>query len=211
MADTFLQVKTWVANRANRSLTAEDTYIGDAVVSAIQFFEQEQFPFLQASTSLTLLSGANSVALPSDFGTLVNLRLLDDTTLYNDRNGGFRQCTYEELQDKKELSPNTSYRPNWWALYGSTIYVERPANQNYTLELDYNKQDSSYPSADADTSVFFGDQGRDLVRYRALEFYYRDRLKGFEQAERYRIMADRKVLQLRIKHNKRYGNNLRLQ
>lgn len=180
MAVTFGALKTRIQNETNKPSSANLTFIGDAIVTAIKYYEPQAFWFTDHKDTLTLLSGVNSVALPSDFKAMQNLRIIVNG-FYVGRNTGF------ELVDNAALEDNwpdatLSQTPQEWSKFGSLVYVNCLADQNYSLPITYTRGDTSYPSEDGDTSIWF-DEAADLIRYKAMATFYRDKLHGFDEAD----------------------------
>jgi len=171
-AVNFGQMTQRIKDEVNRPSTSNDAFIQDAILTAIRFYTGKPFYFLEAQDSVTLLDGDTDVALPSDFGSLYKLRLLDDTTYYTDTNG-IELMTISELVDAVSvLQPG---RPTRIAIWDETLYTDYEAQDDYDIDLWYYQKDATLPSADGDTSVFF-DDGQDLIRNKAIEYFYRDRL-----------------------------------
>ncbi len=190
MAVTFGTMKTRIQAETNRPSTANLTYIGDAIVTAIKFYEAKPIWFTEKKDTVTLSSASNNVSLPSDFKRIINLRLAYSASAYRGKGTGFDPKTMKELEEDW-TDPTLSQTPVEWALFGSKIYVNCLADQSYTLPITYNYGDSTYPSADGDTSVWF-EEGADIIRYKAMATFYRDKLHGYDLADK----ADAKAEEL---------------
>ena len=180
MAVTFGALKTRIQAEVNRPSSAYTSPIGDAIVTAIKFYEAKPVWFTEKKGTLTLLSAANSVTYPTDLKAITNLRILVGTT-YRGKGTGFRPTDIKAMEDEW-TDPTLSQTPAEWALFNSSIYVNCLADQNYTLAITYNYGDSTYPSADGDTSVWF-EEGADTIRYKAKAIFYRDRLHAYDLAD----------------------------
>lgn len=187
-AVTFGALKARIHNEVNRPSAVNLDFIGNAIVTAIMFYETKPMWFTEVKDTLTLVSGSNNVALPADFKAIINLRILVNGT-YRDSIGGFKSTDIKTMEDNW-ADPTLSQTPVEWALFNDSIYVNCLADQDYTLAITYNYGDATYPSADGDVSVWF-DAGQDLIRYKATSIFYDDRLHDISLAERYEEKADK--------------------
>jgi hypothetical protein len=172
-AVTFSALKTRIQREVNRPSTTYLTDIGEAIVTAIRFYDRRPVWFTEKSSTLTLSSGSATASLPTDFRRLINLQLQVDSR-YRDVNNGFKPVEYEVLR-RNWLDPTLSQTPVEYALFADTLYFNCLADQDYTVRIDYNYGDVTYPSADGDTSVWF-DEAQDVIRYEATAIFYDDRL-----------------------------------
>ena len=198
MAVNFGQLKTRIASDVNRSATQFDTELGNAIVSAIVFLEQENLFFNQKTSTLTLASGDSSVSLPTDFKAMITLQALVGTNYIGEKEN-FKGTTFNTLWADNILTSNTG-SPNQWAIFAGGLYFDRPADQDYTLRIAYNYGDATYPSSPADTSVWFQDVCVDAVRYKAEALFWRDTLHDLAKANEYETMTAATV-------NRLYGRN----
>lgn len=179
MADTFGTLKARIQQEVNKPSTAYLTPIGNAIVSAIRFYEKTPAPFNEVVASLTLSSGDSSVALPADYALTVDLKLYD-TNRYFGSKSGFSGSDYVSVSDYLSCNANPC-RPAYYAVFGNNFYFSAIANKDYSLRLAYNNKDTAYPSGDNDTSLWFGD-GLDIIRYHAMGIFYSDTLHSDELA-----------------------------
>lgn len=180
MAVSFGDLKTRIKSDVNRPSNALDTAVEDSIRSAIRFYTGIRFYFLETRANVSLSSGSDTAALPDDFKGVIKLRLLKNSVYYTDGNG-FDPVSYDTLLNNY-TSSNTPTTPTQWAIFANALYFNSVADTSYTLDLSYIKGDVSLPSADGDTSVFF-DEAQDLIRYKAEEFFYRDKLRAEELAQ----------------------------
>lgn len=200
-AVTFGAMKTRISSETNRDSTTEIAAIGDAIVTAIRFYDRKRFWFTETNTTLTLSASANTVSLPSDFRALINLRVLVNGQ-YIGKDDGFLPVSYEQLKNE-ETNPTRTGSPEEYALFGSLIRVTPLADQAYTLDLDYIRGDASYPSADGDTSLWLGDEGQDIIRNKAKAIFYRDTLGSDDLAAFFESQAFSYLNNLIIDNNSR--------
>lgn len=200
MAVTLAQLRTRIRNEINKPSTQYDTFIDDAIRSAIRFYSGERFWFLEETTTLTLASGNSSTALPTNFGLHRKLRVKVNN-IWRTHGKGFDHITFDELKDEFTDASATG-APTNWATFGAAIYVDKAADSNYEMDIAYIKKDTSLPDADGETSVWFED-GQDLIREKAMEFVYRDRLHAYEKANEHETKAATWLNTLTTQHNQR--------
>lgn len=181
-AVTFGALKSRIQAEVNRPSSANLAFIGNAIVTAIMYYETKPAWFTEKKDTLTLLSGDNSVALPDDFKAIIGLRLLKDG-FYRGPRDGFKGTDIKALEDNW-TDATLSQTPVEWALFNGSIYFNCLADQDYTLPITYHYGDVTYPSADGDTSVWF-DAGQDLIRYKATAIFYEDRLHDVNMGQLY--------------------------
>lgn len=109
-----------------------------------------------------------------------SLRLIKNG-IYIGNSNGLVGVDYEKMLDSQYVI-NYSGTPTAWALYGSKIYFNAFADQDYTLSMAYNVGDLVYPSADSDISIWFN-EGQDIIRYHAMGVFYNDNLHSAELAQ----------------------------
>lgn len=189
MAVTFGALKARIQREVNRPSASYLEDIGNAIVTAIQFYEKTPLFFNETLGNLTLLPGASTVVLPDDFGSLIDLKIFDTNRFYGDASG-FKGMEYVFVSDQLACNVNPG-RPRYHALFNNTICMSSIADTNYELMIAYYNKDTSYPVADSDTSIWFG-EGVDVIRYHAMGTFYKDRLHSdelgdpkFEQAALY--------------------------
>lgn len=190
-AVTFADLKTRILKEADaESTSGQSLYfeaIGNAIISAIRYYEGTRFWFLEKTANITILNTQTLIALPTDFKSLIQLRLRVGNEWLTDRNG-FELVSYDRL---KELATDATAtgQPRYCALYSNAVVVDRAVDKNYTIEVTYCRGDVNYPSADGSTSIWF-DDGVELIRYKALEIFYRDKKQAEDKAQFYKVAAD---------------------
>lgn len=149
-----------------------DTQIDNAIRSTLRDLRQRKFWFLEESDTLTLASGDNSVALPSDFGTEDSFELISSgLRLTNGR--GFDFLSFNDLRRKYwTTSPVDTGQPVACAVSG-LLYTSHIADASYSIDVFYFKKDATLPEGNNDTSVWF-DDGYDVVRSQAQFIFKRD-------------------------------------
>lgn len=204
-AATFSEMKQTILNMTKRGSGAL-TDIGNSITSAIRFYERKPLWFNQTYTeSLTLSTGSSSLSLPATFKKELMVRV-QVSGLWSGESNGFKGKSFQELKANLFTDPTATGRPQYWAILGNTLYIDRIADTDYTIGLHYVYGDSSYPSADGDTSIWF-DEARDLIRYYAAGLYYQDYLHAEEKAQTYFNKADSWINNLTIDFNTREAEN----
>lgn len=177
---TLSTIRNRIKSDLELSGTARDSQIDDAIRSAIRWYNGSQLWFLQKKDAVTLLTGNDSVALPSDFGSLKpRSGRLPYSGIYYSQGYGFDQYTWAELNGRFR-SNLTSARPTKYAISGSTLYVDCLADGDYAIELTYFKKDATEPTGDSGTSFWF-EEGQDAIRARAMAFF-KDEAQDYETA-----------------------------
>lgn len=208
MAVTFSALKARIHQEVNRPAAANLAYIGNAIVTAIKFYEQSPMYFNETMGSLTLAEGNSSVALPDDYGSMIDLKLFDGNRYYGTQSD-FKGAEYVFVSDRLACNPNPC-RPRWHGNFGNSIYFDAIADQDYVLQLAYYSRDVSYPVADNDTSIWFGD-GVDVIRYHAIATFYNDTLHSPELGDPFFDKAALYFDNLMIDNNNRDKFNMRLE
>lgn len=203
MAVTLGQLTARILRETSRDSSFEPA-VNDAIVTAIKELEREQFWLFETNTQLLLLSGNNSVALPTDFAESIVVRLIVND-IYMTEDSGFTPVTnYEIFGLTRQYVQGVPYM---WAIYGNSIYVYPWADADYVVDLFYFQKDSVYPVNYTDTSLWLGDLTADLTRYKALTTFYRDSLQAEEKALYYENKANDIITNLRIRNNQRQTIN----
>ena len=174
MTTTAGDIRTRIKSDLIINSTDYDTQIIAAIQSALRQLRGKRYWFLKEIGTLTLLSGASSVALPDDYSAPYEFELINNGTRCGD-GFGFDYLTFDRLKREYWLtSPLQTTQPVACATFGSLLYVSCLANDNYSIPITYYKQDVTLPDA-GDTSVWF-DDGYDVVRTLAQFIFKRDSL-----------------------------------
>lgn len=182
MAVTLGALTARIQQEVNRPSSRYIAPIHNAIVTAIQFYEKTPLYFNETTATLTLASGASSVLLPVDYGSMIDLKIYA-TNRYLGTNSGFKGAEYVYVSDL--LSCNTTpCQPHFHANFAKSIYFDSIADAAYPLKLAYYNIDTIYPVLDSDTSIWFGD-GVDIIRYHAMATFYNDTLHSSEIGDPY--------------------------
>ena len=189
----LLDLRTRIKNALAIQGTEFDTDIDDSICSALTELEQEPMWFLQKKDTVTLLTGNDSVSLPSDFAAPFNARVLINN-VYRDKQSGFQKQDFTVLEDlyRKQLTSGYPMNYTYWA---GSIYVDVTANADYTIDLTYLQKDAVKPSDDTDTSVWFN-EGLDAVRTLAMAMF-KDDVEQYDSVGNDWAKAERALNKLR--------------
>ncbi len=207
MAVTLLTMRNRILNDSERDSSTFSTYVDQKIVAAIKFYERKgRFWFLESnSTSLTLASSATTTTLPSNFSKLIRVRVLQDGVYISDP-VGLEMVSYDELK-RRAVDTNLSRAPFYCAIYGrNTLKFYPKADQEYTLDVDYILKDASYPSGDADTSVWMDNESEDLIYYKASAGFWGDVLHDETKRQEFETLAGREWNELIKANNNREYN-----
>jgi len=171
-------------SRIKNALAIQDTIyddaIDDSIRSALSQYRNQPFWFLQKIGTVTLLTDSDNVALPSDFASPMQARILVND-IYRGETAGFIKQEFKYLQEKYKAQ-TTSGVPQYYAYYGKNIYTDASANADYTIQLVYYQKDATLPQGDSDTSVWF-DDGYDAIRTLAMAIF-KDEALEYQSADR---------------------------
>lgn len=204
MAVTIGQMIARILRETNRDDSFQIS-VQDAIITAIKELEKEQYWLFEKSDQLPVIPNTNTVPLPDDFVSLIDLRLIFNDVYYSSTNG-FVGVTYNDMRSYQNIL-NLSGMPNRWALYGNNIVLSPTPPDNYILDIDYYYKDVVYPVNYDDTSVWLGDLTEDLTRYKALANFYRDTLQAEEKAMFYINRAQEFITNMNIRNNTRQRIN----
>ena len=175
---TLLDMRTRIKSALAIQGTEFDTDIDDSIRSSLLELQQGRMWFLEKKGTVTLLDGADSVALPDDFGSGKNARILINT-VYRGETQGFIKHDFRTLEEVYRRTLYDGYPQNY-AYYGTTLYVDVTANADYPIDLTYYQKDVTLPTDDTDTSIWF-DDGYDAVRTLAMAMF-KDEVEGYDTA-----------------------------
>jgi hypothetical protein len=161
---TLADIRDQVKNRLVLPGTTKDSEIDGCIRQAIKQLRLKRYWFLREISELTLSADSLTVDLPDNFASLISVDLIDGNNRYTHETG-FALLTYERLR-QQYYAYRTVHTgiPCAVALFANQrLYVSHKPSQDYTLEMVHTKQDITLPTNDADTSVWFGRDGYDLI------------------------------------------------
>jgi hypothetical protein len=180
-SDLYTRIEREVLKQTN---TIYLTDVKNAIISAIRYYEHKPVWFTEVvGTDLSITSGTDNVSLPANFASMKSLRVWNGSR-YLDETSGFEPVTFDELRRIKADNPNKTTTPSFWALWAGKVYVDSTVSTTTTAPIDYYKKDTSYPSGASDTSIWF-EEGQDVIRFKAMAIFYRDRRHDENMAAQY--------------------------
>lgn len=176
---TLLDLRSRIKRNLAIDGTLYDQDIDDSIRSALSMYEQRPMWFLETLANVTLTTGNDSTALPDNFGSPKDARILVNNTYRSRADGEFVFHNFDELQSmyRTQLQSNI---PRNYSFFAQRIYTDALANDDYEIELTYYKKDATQPTDDTDTSVWFG-EGIDLIRATAMAIF-KDEAQEYDSA-----------------------------
>lgn len=206
MAVTLEVLRTRILNETERDLTF-GPYVDNAIRTAITFHQDTFYYLFEDQTNLTLLANTDRVALPNTCYQISNAYYFFNGYKRSRDNGFFMPASYKELINMVWPENYTAY-PQFWSVYQTWFVVSPTADQNYTITIDYMKQDASLPMEDTDTSIWFDDKVVDLIRQYAMATFFHDTLQDYQSASanfaRHAVMRQNLI----SRYNQRLQNNI---
>lgn len=128
----------------------EQEYLDRAINYAQwQITNKHHLRFMEDSEDLTVNQGSYDVPLPADYHESLYLVLTSPTAVRADLSNKFTKYR-DFVATYIDPSVNTQSQPNYWSVYGSNIKLGSPADQTYTLRLDFLRKS---PLLDEETDV----------------------------------------------------------
>jgi hypothetical protein len=163
---TLLDVRNAVKRKLVLNDTVYDTDIDDCIRQVLRSRNQDKLWFLERVGTLTLELDSSSVSFPASYGDIERIDLIR-----SGQRSELANIPYKKLEARYYLEdPITSGVPEAYSKVNRTLYFSHTADQVYTLPTTYYIRDETLPTLDTDTSVWFGDDGFDLVRAQATYF-----------------------------------------
>lgn len=104
-----------------------------------QITNKHKLTFLEKSASLTLNPGEHSISLPADFHEYQHLLVIDPINVRSNLTDEFMNYN-DFINTYIDPSVNQQNPPYRWSEYGRAIRFSAPADQEYTLRLDYQRK-----------------------------------------------------------------------
>lgn len=195
----------------NTGLPLYPAAIQRAILSAIYLVEPDWYWLFEAMVPLTVPQGDNSVALPANFNKLIRAQAVYNENFYGPRQR-FLNVTFNELLSFFTNASQTGIPVNY-ALDLTNLYIYPYVPEDTVFNLYYYYKDTNYPVVDGQlgntgTSIWFGTDTVDMVRYKAMEMFYRDTLQAPDMAQAYMSAYMEQVANLARKNATRQSYNL---
>ncbi len=155
--------------------TDYDNQLLRAIQSALRQLRGKRYWFLKAFGTDTGVAGTQSLTLTSTLGSfsvIGTAEIVASGSRYG-QDYGFDLLTFSELRKQYwNIDPITTGRPLAYAVEDNTMWLSHICDVNYSLEIDYHRQDEDLPTL-GDSSIWF-DDGYDVVRSMAQYIFKRD-------------------------------------
>ncbi len=150
-----------------------DSRIDDAIRTTLANLEFDKWWFLERVGSLTLTTGTTTITLANDVGAINFIDFSDSADRYR-----LQDMTYKQLTDTYYNNvPLPTDKPYAYALVYRTLYFSHTARATYTLPYMYYARDAVLPTANSDTSIWFGREGINLIKTQASLLFATEVLK----------------------------------
>lgn len=117
----------------------EDEYLDQALNEAQwDILRNRQFSFMEASTTVTLLTATNSIPYPTDVRNLIGVSAIaTGIQRYNITEYFMDYATFQQLNSNPQISqPNAPFQ---WTTFAGNMLFPNLADKDYTLTVDYIK------------------------------------------------------------------------
>ena len=136
MAYNLQSIRNQVKNRIsdqNFSTAMINQFINDEQREVLNYYD---LPFNRTSATLTLTTGTNTVALPSNCQKIKNLEITAPAGYDNNLDPFYLEYNRfaEAFRPVQYYSAN---QPSWWTVYNTSIIFMSNADNTYTLQIDY--------------------------------------------------------------------------
>lgn len=196
---TFGTLKTRISNKIDTTDPASLLEIGDAINSAIEFFEEKHLFFNEAVATITLTQGVTTLPnLPSDFlyeFSGAGLVIVDNKLRYI-----LQKITHEE---RAAVNVETNARPNFYTAQVNDILLYPFPDQAYTLELYYIKKYTDLV-ADGDSNDWTNNAAR-LLEAKVLADVYLDQRHSTDMNLTYERQVTRELKSLQARNRQNLG------
>lgn len=198
---TLGDMRTRIADELQIDATVYSTEIDRAVFSAIEFYNEDDFWFLESMPTNILLTSTTNY----DLGTVLPGRSqIVDVILQitPTREPLFYRSPTELLE--MAYDDNFTGEPLYYTVHADNLIVRPKPNRTFTAETWYSLRRSMTASACA-TSVWMV-EGEELIRMHAEADVLENRIKDYEEAARKRVREEQIRLKLEEKTVKRRGS-----
>lgn len=160
MALTLTFMRELVRNRLDDE-DFENEYLDQALNEAQwDILRNRNLTFLEKSSPVTLLTGENTVAYPTDMKSLIGVRAI--ATGIQSYNITENYVDYADFQTSEQPVAGVSTAPLWWTEFAGSMVFPGLADKDYTITVDYIK---TVPRAVADDDEFaIPDEFQELLK-----------------------------------------------
>lgn len=148
--------------------------IKPAILSAIRFYEQERFWFLEGEATASTVADQANYATPTDLLQTDEMTLTDSSTRHS-----LRKVTWAAMRNLATSTSSTS-RPKVWSLYANEYWLYPVPDAVYTLTSSYLLRLTALSAVD-DTNDWMT-HGEELIRSRSKYDLLLNSARDFEGA-----------------------------
>ena len=184
---TLGTMRTRIADELQIDVTTYQTEIDRAVFSAIAFYQDDDFWFLETSPTAIVLS----LTTAYDLGTVLPGRA-EITALQLQMTPGRMPMMYRTLPEYLELDFDDSFtgEPLYWTIHHNTLMVQPSPNRTYTAMAWYNSNFSMTASASAQGVWTNVESAEEIIRLHAEADILENRIKDYDGAGRKLVRLD---------------------
>jgi len=153
--------------------------IDAAVFSAISFYDDQDFWFLEAAPSLFVMTLTSQVALSTVLPD--RSEIMSIIVHLGSRRMNMRYRTYQELLDL-DIDDNYAGDPVFWSIHHDNLIIEPRLRQTRTIEIVHTLRRSM--SASASASSVWTNEAEEVIRLHAEADIMENRLKDYLGADR---------------------------
>lgn len=174
---TLGTLRTRIADELQIDASTFATEIDRAIFSAVAFYNDEDFWFLETSPAMVTLSSTTQYAL---------LTVLPDRsqifTLSLHINQSKSEMHFRTLEEMLDLEYDTDFagEPLYWSIFNDQLMILPRPNRTYTAEVHYSLRRSMTASASA--SSVWTNEAEELIRLHAMADLMENRIKDFQGA-----------------------------
>lgn len=183
---TLGTMRTRIADELQIDSTTYLTEIDRAIFSAIAFYQDDDFWFLETAPTSFVLSLTTQYSL-----TTVLPNRAEISALQLQMTPGRQAMRYRTLEEMIQLDfdDNFTGEPIYWNIHNESLWVLPKPNRTYTAVAYYNSRTSMTASASA-SSVWTNAEAEEIIRLHAEADILENRIKDYDGAGRKNMRLD---------------------
>lgn len=197
---TLGDMRTRISDELQIDASTYADEIDRAIFSAVEFYNDRDFWFLQATPTTFIVSATTRYALSTIVPNASRVKLI--TLHLSPIKTELHYRTLEEIA-ALDFSDNYTGQPVYWSIDHDTLLLYPPANVTRTAEVYYTLRRSMTASASA--SSVWTNEAEELVRLHAEVDVLENRIKDYDEALRKRGRLAQVLLNLDEKTIARTG------
>lgn len=178
---TLGQMRTRISDELQIDATAFSVEIDRAVFSAIAFYNDQDFEFLETTPTVLVVSATNTYPLLAALPGRSEIRSV--VLGYNTSNYTLPYRTVSEMVDYDWSDIHTG-DPSFWTIYNDSLWFDSIPDQTRTAVVYHSLRRSMTASASA--SSVWTNEAEELIRLHASVDLLENRIKDYEDAGRKR-------------------------